>query len=164
MKARQIPSCVLGFAAGAIAVPVGMSLAAAAPSTTATHGPNTVMQRHAVVVPASGRTLSGRSRAAGVDRFGTVPAKIVRIYDDHCQSFVVAGAAAQQPVPVQPNDPRLQPCTPTANSFVIQWATAPTEAQAITMQRVMGDLALNHPTITLTEAEPLIRAASATVQ
>jgi len=32
MKARQILSCVLGFAAGAIAVPVGMSLAAAAPS------------------------------------------------------------------------------------------------------------------------------------
>ena len=63
-----------------------------------------------------------------------------------------------------PNDPRFQPCTPTANSFVIQWATAPTEAQAIVMQRVMGDLALNHPIITLTEAEPLIRAASATVQ
>ena len=60
---------------------------------------------------------------------------------------------------VTKDDPRFKPCTPTANTFRVEWSAAPTAAQSLALMRVLGDLGQNRPNITLAEADPLIRAA-----
>jgi len=81
------------------------------------------------------------------------------LLDNGCTSFVVSGPAAAQPVTVATDDPRLQPCTPTVNSFTVHWLSRPTQAQDQAMARSLGNLAIHNPTVTLAVAAPLIHAA-----
>jgi len=134
-----ILACALAYAGGAAflgVVPIDGSSQARSPS---------IAQHHV--------------RAQSRVRYGIVPATIVAITDDHCKSFSVAGPEAAQPVVVASNDPRFTPCIPTASSFAIEWSGTPTQAQQAALANIMGDLAKNHPTITLSAATPLIHAA-----
>ncbi len=152
MNARHLLTYVLGFAVGGV-LPVSASLAGGfVHAQTPAHQ---AVVRHAPLVAVAGPV----SHASG-----TTPATIIAIRENGCKSFTITGAAAAAPAAVTKDDPRYNPCTPTASHFAVQWSSLPTRAQMEAYVRVMTDLAVNHPTIALADADPLIRAAVAAAQ
>lgn len=163
MNHRFVAVCLLGLVLGSLAIPLSVSLAGPVRGGIVQISERASPRNAQMTTPLHQQVLAGRTRASGPHvRFGTVPATIVGITDNHCRFFV--STTPVDLATVAKGDPRLRPCTPTANDFQVQWSGSPTPAQFVALQRVMGDLALNHPTISLTDAEPIIRAALANVQ
>ncbi len=168
MDRRLVSACVLGFIAGAAAIPlsVGVTGAVGYPPqrTTAGHAhpAHITLNQGSMPAAAIARQRLLLRTASGPHPFGTTPATVLSIRDNGCKSFVTTYPVDLSTV--QKDDPRFQPCTPTANNFQVEWSGPPTSAQNVALVRVLGNLAQNHPAITLAEAEPLIRAAIAAAQ
>lgn len=150
-------TCIAGFAAGGIA---GGSISTALGSwSVPQHAPaHTTLTTHRQVA----RTVvTGAGDITNVtNRFGVTAAKFLGLADTGCRSFSVSGPEAAQPENVRPDDPRFKPCSPSVDSFMVRWSSSPTRAQNDAVGRVLDNLAVTNPTITLAQAEPLIRAAA----
>ncbi len=167
---RLVLTCILGVVGGAAALPAALSWASGAMTPATAH----VVVNTAVRAPASGQAHAAqisavRSHHAAGDPggmgpasfYGTTPALIVNIYAMPCFSYVTTSAVeARDVATVDPRtDPRFKPCGATVDDFKVQWSSRPTAAQTKALLQVMGNLALQHPTISLQDATPLIRAA-----
>lgn len=161
MNARLTLACVLGFAGGAAAIPAAFGVAAGA-----TPVPTPTQSHRGISSTLQARPGSQQPRVPAAPNpyrvYGATPATILAIVDNHCRSF--DSTTPVDITAVRADDPRFQPCTPTANHFQIRWSSMPTQAQATAALRVLGDLAQNQPTITLDQATPLIRSAVASAK
>lgn len=184
MKGPSILASLIGFVGGIAAIPIISAALAqpAAPAHIATqsalgHG-STAVQTKALVVQAAAADSPGRildipnrsstsmskntSRSTLGGYFSTTPATFMGIRDNGCRFYVTTSAAAAQSW-TGPDDPRSQPCTPTANSFSPVWSHRPTQAQYGAWIQVLNKWASSYPTITIQQADPIARAALAQV-
>lgn len=93
------------------------------------------------------------SAAAGSSTAGApTPATFLGVVERQCRTFT-----SNVPVILAKDDARLVPCAPTVANFVIMWSALPDAAQHDAWAKLASRLGVQQPTITLAEAEPLIR-------
>lgn len=167
---RLVLACLVGFAGGAAGLPAALSWANGATAPAGFHTavdaavriPARAQTHKSALLPVQSHHSADNTGGMGpASLYGTTPAMIVSIYDVPCYSYVTTSATeAQRVAAVDPRkDIRFKRCGATVNDFKIQWTSTPTAAQTKALMQAMGSLALNHPTISLQDVTPIIRAA-----
>lgn len=161
MSMRVVIYCVIGFLAGAAALPIASGMAGGSLPTQSYRQPATPSIKTTRLLKPQQHPLF--ARAEGHMRAGLTPTRFLGVEDSDCVSFSTSSQAEANSVTSR-NDPRLQPCLPTVSGFAPGWSGMPSSTQLVAWHKVAGDLAINHPHITFAEAKPLIEAALATVR
>ncbi len=150
MNLRLMLACILGFAAGTVALPLGLSLAGFSQSPAAHMQP-----AHHTLAPAS-QTVIG-------DEDSPTPAQFLGVQDTHCV-FLSSTSKEETDSISGPNDPRLRPCAPAVNNYVALWSHRPNTRQRLAWESIEADLRTHHPDASFNEAKTAITVALSNVQ